>query len=229
MADFLSITQEGNTLSVDSVRVSLPRTGCWLAQVVCPEPASLEGPTTVTVGDLTLVGQADPTCSTTYLTRTHLTVVGGLGWRNVLPARHYHNDAGSGVKLSNVLQTTAGEAGETINVTSTKGVGVDYVRLKAPASVVLRNLAPDWYVAFDGTTRVEARQPTELADDADGFEVLSFDPVLRVVSLKVTKPSVVVPGVILRGSPLERAFLVTSVEINIDNGKLSARAGGYYG
>lgn len=229
-SDFLSITQEGKTLSADSVRVSLPRTGCWLAQVVVPELASLEGPTSVTVGDLKLVGSADLTCSTTYLTRTHLTVVGGLGWRSVLPARHYHNDAG--VKLRNVLETTAGEAKETISVSSSATsatVGVDYVRLKAPASAVLRDLVPSWYVDFEGVTQVTARQPVELSEGADGFEVLNFDPMLKIVSLKVTKPSVIVPGVILRGSPLERAFLVTSVEIVIDNGKLSARAhGGYY-
>ena len=227
MADFLSIAQAGKILSVDSARVLLPRVGCWLAQVVCPEAAALEGATTVTVGDLTLVGKADPTCSTAYLTRTHLTVVGGLGWRSAIPARHYHNDAG--VKLANVLETTAGESGESVSVSSAERVGVDYVRPRGPASDALRDLAPDWFVDFAGVTQIATRPPTELGD-VDGYEVLSFDPVLRCVNLKVTKPGVVVPGVVLRGGPLERAFLVTSVEVNIDNGKLSARAhGGYYG
>lgn len=226
MADFLRIAQAGKVLSVDSVRVAMPRVGCWLARVVCPEAAALEGATTVTVGDLVLVGQADPACSTTYLTRTHLTVVGGLGWRSVLPARHYHNDAG--VKLANVLETTAGEARESVAAASTERIGVDYVRPRGPASDVLRDLAPDWFVDFDGVAQTVARQPTELGD-ADGYEVLSFDPALRCASLKVTKPGVVVPGVVLRGSPLDQAFLVTGVEITIDNGKLGARAhGGYY-
>jgi len=195
--------------------------------MVCPELASLEGVTGVTVGDLFLVGQADPNISLTYLTRTHLTVIGGLGWRSILEPRHFHNDAG--VRLKNVLETTAIQAIETVAVSSSTTLGVDYVRPRGPGSNVLRDLVPAWWVDFAGVTQTEARQPTELAADADGFEVLSLDPGLRIIDLKVTKPSVIVPGVILRGSPLDRPFLVSSVTISIANGKLSARAhGGSY-
>lgn len=214
---FLSV----NGVQVDEATLHLPAQGCWVATARVADDVATSGPAALVIGDLTLAGSINPLRSGRYQTRTTLEVVGGLGWRNSVPARHYHNDAG--IKRSTVLQGAAELVGETVSGAPTDRVGVDWVRPEGPASDTLNQLAPDWYMGLDGVTRATARP--EVTEAGEGVELLAYDPANHLVTLKATSLAAVTIGTVLR-SGLDVPQRVTSLDVLVRPGSLRIRAAG---
>lgn len=193
-----------------SVRLLIPWTGVWLADVDYDLPAAAAGPAALVVGAASITGTVDVGASGRFAASARSRVVGGGGgWSTTLTARHYHNDAG--VRLSAVLETTAAEAREKIVAGSTARLGVDYVRAVGPASSVLDGL--EWHTDFAGQTIVGARA-TQAAPA--GVQVLSWDPLAQRAELATD--AIVQPGMVLSDSRFDGSIVVRDVEQTFGEG-----------
>jgi hypothetical protein len=195
-----------NGLPALSVRLSLPATGAWFADVSVdlPESGSVpSGRCVLTLGTDVLTGTVDPrmTGKKGFIVSVRV-VAGGGGWDKSVPAVHLHNDAG--VTSTAVYSVTAAAVGEVVTDTAPARVGVDYVRGAGPASRVLSGAS--WYVDASGVTVVGPRAPAVLAATAD---VLDWEPVTRRAT--VAYDSVVWPGTII-SSPLFGDVIARDVE-----------------
>jgi hypothetical protein len=150
-----------NGQRVTTLRVSLPLTGAWTADLELAGDAPIPaGPQTLTVGNLALVGAVVRQDSIAG-GRTVRLVGGAGGWATALPPQSYQDDAG--VVRATVLRDLAALTGETMApadlAAATDAVGTSYVREGAEASRTLEQLAPGWWVDAQGLTHVGARPP----------------------------------------------------------------------
>ena len=128
----------------------IPRYGLWTADVLLANATTLPPQITLTVGDLSLVGnvfrQSD------FAGSRGLRLVGGLGgWRTKVPARAYRNPAG--VNLAMVAGDLAIECGEQMGAMVDRFLGASYARFAGPASDTLRALFKFWHVDPAGVTQ----------------------------------------------------------------------------
>ncbi len=198
--------------------------GVWFADVEFDELVTVTGATVATLGQLELHGTVDPLFSGSFGLKSRMRLVGGaLGWRNIVAAKHFHNDAG--VKASTVLQDAARLAGETLDLPAAldSRVGVDFVRPRGPASTSIERLfGRRWYVGFDGVTRVGARADLEVTS---AYDLLDYDPRQKIVTLAIDDVRGLGVGSILRAR-LDRPIRVQSLEIDVQKGELRVRAWG---
>ncbi len=165
------------TLSLAGIQANAVRrvetwTGAWFADVDLDTSDAVSVPSGRV--ELVLSGETfrctvDPSASARFGSRVHVRVIaGGGGWGKLVPAKHFHNDAG--VKLSTVIRATASEVGEQLGDIEDAVLGVDYVRAAGPASQVFG--ARDWHVSDEGVTVVRTR---ELVDAPETLQVLEHD------------------------------------------------------
>ncbi len=183
-----------NTFRAVSVRLLIPWTGAWIADVdfdLEAVPVAPTGAALLKIGETTvLLGTIDPRASGRFGQKGRARVVAGAGgWDKTVTARHFHNDAG--LLSAAVLTATAAEVGEKLVQPIPSVLGFDFVRSAGPASRVLAGL--DWYVDFSGVTFVGPRVP--IPADPTSVEVLSFDP--NTQRAEIASDAVIRPGTIL--------------------------------
>lgn len=210
-----------------AVRVSVPWSGVWTAEVELHDEREFSGQVDLVLGETTMRGTVDPARSGTFAGRTRVFLVAGAGsWGKAVASRAYHNDAG--VKLSAVVVDAAKEAGETAVVSSSadRSLGVDWVREAGPASRVLEALGVPWHVGVDGVTRIGERSTRDVSKSVQALE---HNPVGRAV---VLSPEGADLSVLLPGSTVTdearglSAFVAHDVELVVESARVRAVAYG---
>lgn len=196
-----------------SVRLLTPWTGVWLADVdLDPDDATdpPAGAVTLAIGTATLQGTVDPRGSGRFVDKVHLRIVGGAGgWDQPAPRQQFHNDGG--VNSSDVYQSTAIAAGETVNVPTPTLLAIDFTRVGTmPAAAVFGDV--DWYVDLTGVTQVASR-PTATPDPS--LEILDYVPLEQRV--EVACDAIVLPGTTLTDARFDGTLVVRDVEQIFDD------------
>ncbi len=186
-----------NGIRATSARANIPAWGCWYAEASIDGEHVLEGPATLKIADLTLVGtvlSGGPTHG-----RSVYRIVGGKGgWGRSVPKKGYANDAG--VKVATIVGDAAKEVGESLGtISASDRAGPAYARQAGPASRVLQDLAPrGWYVNEAGVTQLGARPAGALVGKVtriDPYNKASGKVVLAAESISTILPGVVVDGI----------------------------------
>lgn len=193
------------------LRLAVPFRGCWFATAVLDSEFEEVGSVEVALGELVATGKVDADGTGVFQLSSQVRVVGGLGWRDRVVARHYHSDDPVGVKASTVATTTATECGEVMGTVPTTVIGIDYVRRAAAGARVLDSLFPSWWVDFAGTTHAAARDDLEIAGE---HMVLQFNPATKVAVVAVDDPRTIQIGSVLRNR-LERPLRVVSLVYDV--------------
>lgn len=187
MALFASI----NDFPIQSGVLTLPLYGAWSADInVATGGANFSGRITLVLAGITLQGYVfrggDFSGSTKYR------LCGGMGWQQVVKEHTYRNPFG--LKLSVILNDVARIVGESVQIQSglDLSVGAFYLRQKAPASQVLRQLTPHWWIGNDGVTQIGERGSPIVKSQ---FSVLAgTDLGLGRIVIGTEKPQDWVPG-----------------------------------
>ncbi|MGK3961319.1 hypothetical protein WMF01_12130 [Sorangium sp. So ce1667] len=143
---------------ISQATLTIPAVRFWhlraeLASSRVPAKGSL---TTATFGDLTVTGTV--TASYVHGDVGFCRLVGGYGgWGRIAKARPY--SAGSGVRLSEVAQDLADDAGERLEILSGADtiLGYSWSRLRNVASHELDALMVPWWLGLDSVTRIGVR------------------------------------------------------------------------
>lgn len=201
-----------NGATVTRLRLPVPAWGLWWADVDLAEPEALSGAATLVVagqamtGTIVAGGAANGRAA-------YRVVAGAGGWGKALPEKPYQDDGG--VRLRTVLGDAARELGETIADIPNTFLGPHYARPDARGYELLNLLAPkNWYIGFDGVTRIGRRPTVAYTGDAPRVRV---DPLFPKVSLAVDSIAGLLPGVTIDGSAP-----ATDVEFNLDPKRLTA-------
>lgn len=211
---------------VTRARIELPATGAWWADVDLELAPAVDGRVELVAGRLRLSGTVEADRAGTYGQRRTLRLVGGAGaWATMLPARHYHNDAG--VRARVVIEDAAREAGETVSIdadVAERSLGVDFMREAGPASRALRAAAGSamWWVDSDGTTRVSQSRATSPAP-VGSYEVIEHDPRARRVVVALDDLTAVDVGSVLT-ERLDAPVTVGELTIYVEADELRAVA-----
>jgi hypothetical protein len=189
----------------------MPWYGRWAldADLVLPNTAS--GSLSVTIGNLNLVGFAYRTDNFAGVTSVR-GFAGAGGWDKTLEPRAINSQP---VSLSNVLQTTAQEVGETVNVQNDGGVGNFYIRPQGVASNVLRNLCPLWWIDNSGVTQVANTRPSTAISST--FVVEHFNPGTGVATIATEDIASWVPGNTFTGPTVPNVRTIQGVRIRLNN------------
>lgn len=181
-----------------SVRVEVPWTGAWMADVHLQESASdLPSKVTLQVGDTQFRGTIDPGRTGTFADDGRAVVVGGAGgWGKPVAKLWNHNDAM--LKRSQIATALAREVGETLVIGSEADkdpFATHFMREICPASRVLEQLFPalGWWVGQDGVTKVGTRTTRDVTGSAT---ILNYDASQKFAELAIEDRdvSVVLPG-----------------------------------
>lgn len=179
---------------VTNAHATIPAWGRWYAEATLDSEVTLTGKVTLTMADLSLVG--DVMAGGPMLGRSSFRIVGGGGWGREVAAKSYANDATT--KRSKVLGDAAVEVGESLVDSSSERVGANYVRDAGPASLLLNKIAPRaWYVDEAGTTRLGARAAGALVGKVT--RVTPIDRVRGKVVLAAESIATILPGVVVDG------------------------------
>ena len=193
---------------VTSLFCTIPPSGAWWAVVAPETSAPGPGPASLVIGDLALRGVVlaqrggdDAPGSSPVV------VVGGAGWRSLLPPASYRSP--QGVRFVTVIADLARACAEPIDLPADKLIGQSYVRLggrsgsEVLSELVRGNCISTWRVAPSGRTRFDA-WPALGAADAHG-RVESRDLVrgLRRVAVDAAA-SAFLPGATLEGTRIAR-------------------------
>lgn len=216
-------------VSLNGVRATAARfwigwVGMWVLDLEFDSSQpEMQGQKTASIGPTELIGTIDPEHTDNFAEKGRVRLIGGKrGWRELVKARHFHNDAG--VKASTVAKATAAEVGETVEVSTDRVLGVDYVRSAGPAARTLDVLYPDgWRVSLDGVTRTGTR-PGFVADEST-YSLLDYDPRARVATLGVDDARAVMPGAFLKAR-FDRPFRVKELELRVEKGVAKGYAWG---
>jgi hypothetical protein len=172
------------------LRLSLPRTGAWWADVLLEGDAELTGAVTLTLSDLVLSGTAFRAKPYAGSTRARL-VAGNGGWGRTVKERGYQSP--SGLQLAPILGDAARDVGERMGTVASATVGTAYGRTRAAASQVFALLRAlpgyaRWWVDDLGVTQVGTRatgviQSSLQVDSynaAEGKLVISADDLTQI-------------------------------------------------
>jgi hypothetical protein len=208
-----------NGLVVVKAFVTLPSSGVWTADVWLPADGDLSGAVTLKIAGLTLVGTVVRGGS--YAGSAAYRIVGGAGgWRKSLEPKVYRND--QGVKLSLVLGDLARETGETVSLGTDASLGPAFVRRRAEASRVLREVVPGgWWVAPDGTTQIRPRVSS--AVDPKTYQVVNYEPLTGIANIATEEPERFVPGCAI-AIPKGPTVTAKLVRIHLDKSALRVQA-----
>lgn len=205
------------------VRLHVPWTGAWWADVDLETAPDLDASVTLSLPGLELRGTLVE--SGTHALERRVRVVGGAGgWSRLLPARAYHNDAQ--VRARTVLEDAAREAGEELGdiIPRRAQLGVDWVRAAGPASrtLELASSGAAWWVAYDGRTHIGTRA-TGPADPA-AYEVLDVEARERVVVLALEDLAAVGIGSVLSSDRLDEPQTVRELVVELEADQARVRA-----
>ncbi len=206
-----------NGLRGVSARVMMAKTGAWFADVDIDleiVPVMPTGRAVLAIGVNVLNGSIDERASGRFGTKAKVRVVGGLGWSQIVPALHIHNDAGvfstaAYLAIGSAVQETVVEIG------APKLLGTDYVFTRGPASAILDGV--EWWVDILGITHVGPRIPLPAPPTAD---ILTWDPTTKVA--EVASDILLTPGMLL-ADPI-RFGVATVDDVEHTFGEGSARA-----
>lgn len=219
---------DGETLA--SVSLHVPNIGPWWADVVFVGAPDVPELVTLSLGELQLTGAVQEDHNGVFGEQRRARVVAGAGgWGALVPALHYHNDAGAGVRAQTIAADAATAAGETLGAFSVDAehVGIDYVRQSGRASRVLEDVinGTPWHVDYSGATNVGARDSAEV-NEAD-YQVIDFEPASGMLTLTVDDLSKVVVGSIVSES-LDAPATITELRVNVtqDSVRVTAWTGG---
>lgn len=165
MAAFFSAL---NGVRCRSLLLTIPARQLWTAQSELESELDLESSgsdaVTLELGGLSLAGFAYRGGSFTGVGQYR--IVGGAGgWGNEIAPKFYRNPFG--VKLSLVLGDAAAACGERISVTTDAEIGQFFMRRRGPASTVLGQLSPNWWVRQDGVVVTGEREESTIASVFD--------------------------------------------------------------
>lgn len=209
-------------------RFRRPYAGGWSIAADLDGARVPSGPVEVRLAGMTMRGTVDPDRTGTFGERRRVRVVGGLGWRSQVDRRHHRNDGPSGVSRRLVLESLAGDIGETVVVQdqAEARLGAEFTRPAGPAGDALRlAIGPwSWWVDLDGVTHVGTRTVV----DAGAHEVLDFDPGRGVAKVAVDELGAVAPGARLRSPLLEAPFVVHDVTAEVSGGTFVLTCSGAY-
>jgi hypothetical protein len=163
---------------ITDLECTIPPAGGWTCTGHCDSgPPLATGPTSLVIGDLTLVGAVLPgRGGTDSPDHPAFVMQGGAGWRTLLAAKSYKSP--NNVRLSTVLGDLSALTGETVDQPADAVLGPVYgwdastpvrpLRARAIlAELVARGAIPTWRVAPNGHTRFDP-WPAGGAADAHG-------------------------------------------------------------
>jgi hypothetical protein len=146
-----------NGVPVSRARVTMPRQGCWTADIVVPDPDAITGKVTLAMDNgLTLVGTAER--GGVWLDSNYIRIAPGAnGLKKQSKPKPYRN-----VSLGTIAKDLLGNAGETLAASSNSGLlavqfpwytqSQDAIGRCLSALILDRRLAsPVWRALPDGT------------------------------------------------------------------------------
>lgn len=199
---------------VVSARITLPASGCWVADVYFADETAVAATGVLRVETLSLVGTV--LRGAAFAGARSARIVGGYGgWRRPLPALPYAKP--QGVRLATVIGDAAAAVGERVNLLgsyATQVLGQRWVRAAARASLVLsQTVQRAWWVAPDGVTQIGER-PTAVVNQ--GFDIINWQPNIGLATLATEALATWQPGIVFRSPILPAPLTATSVTINMD-------------
>jgi hypothetical protein len=197
-------------LPVERVELAMGRVGSWRADVTLTSGEIGEGPSTLVIGDLQLLGTV-VRAGLDSPDRPRAVVVGAPGWEREL-ARPLSYQSDAGVRLASVLKDLSARSEEPIEQPSNATLGSHFA---APATsrrgrVRLRDVlatlhrmghVPPWRVDPDGVTRFGARVGVEVAGRVAEME---RNAGLGMRRLGIDDPLPFLPGATLGGETITR-------------------------
>lgn len=208
-------------LEVVEASIMIPYWGLWEADVLLAVPNNIPTQSTLTIGDLKMVGFAYRMFG--FGGSRSVRLVGGFGgWQTQLIAKSYQSP--SGIPLALVLGDAAKEAGEQINVPANlnPSIGQAYARAAGPASRVLRQLVSNlWYV--DPATGIVQIAPRKTDRIASSFEVLHYSGGKGKFQITTETLSDWMPGRTFTNPTIVATNTVSLVRHQIDNKKGTLR------
>lgn len=176
------------------------------------------------IGSAQWVGTVTPDHDGTWGGARRLRVVGGAaGWRRMLSALSYVNDAGvSGLVVAQDAARAVGESLDPAVVVAR--LPSHYVRPAGVASRVIEDAARGvpWWVGSDGVTRIAQRSAGPLP--ASEFTITSYDPRDCTVELAIDDLSLVQIGGTITHDTLDRVLTVRSFEATASAKGIRVRA-----
>lgn len=154
---------------VTKAQVVLPGSGIWHADIDLDRvPPALPSPLIFSFANLTLIGTSVRFVD--FTSYRSLRMVGGMGgWRTVLPPKQYSTPF-----LSTVVLDAALTVGETVILTTDKLLD-NFVRRKAPASLILQDLFQDvWWMDLQGFVHTDPRLPSVVTSLFAANEVVGY-------------------------------------------------------
>lgn len=202
-----------NGATSSKLRLQVPSWGAWFVDLDLTEPAELSGAAALSLAGQAMTGRI--LSGGVAHGRAGYRIIGGRGkWGATLRAKAYNTD--NGVKLSTVLGDAARELGETIADVPSTSLGPHFARAAMSGFELLNLLAPqNWYIDFEGVTRIGARPTTAYTGNAPRVRV---DPGFGVTDLAVDSLAGLVPGVTVDGS-----LPATDLEFELSPDRLTAR------
>ncbi len=203
-------------------RVTIPKWGCWFAEVSLDGEHALTGSVTLVLADLTFVGTV--LSGGAALGRSFYRIVAGAGgWGRIIPAWSWSDDAG--VKLSTAIGDAARLAGETLAaIPPALRTGPAWTREEGPASLTMNTLTPaGWYVDEAGITHVGERAAGTLP--AKVTRIAPVDFARGKVVLASESIAAILPGVVVDGL----TAIDVQHEVSADGGLRSTVWGGPFG
>jgi hypothetical protein len=181
----------------------------WSADFVLATEDPIHDVVSLAIGSLTLAGYAFR--QSTFAGQRFCRLIAGFGgWRKIVPPKTY--SLASGVRVSLVLRDVASEVGEKVNVQADRAIGTKYVREECPASRVLRQVSPSWYVDENGVTQV-ADRPVRKVSSA--FTVVSHDGAAGRVVVATEDYAAWMPGATFSSPFISGTFTANGVEIRL--------------
>lgn len=201
------------------VSLWVPEYGPWFADLDFEAAPEVTGQATLTLGELSLVGNLSESFAGTSDDRRRARLVAGAGgWGTLLAAKAYHNDAG--VKARTVAEDAAREAGETLGdfALGDARLGADYVRQAGPASRVLEDVAGEaWFVDYAGVTQVTERESSPAPSGA--YDTINYDPRARLATMAPATLDSIGVGTVL-SEALDAPQAVRELEVHVSEGKV---------
>lgn len=204
----------------------VPWRGSWIVKAALDGLISPSGLVTLTWGNAALVGTIDPDRGGAWQGEAFVTIIGGLGWRRILPAGWLQNDAGlQGASVAQQLATLAGEA-LTAPPTAFRLLRTSYARIMRTAAGSLEDVLAtdaDWWVEYAGTTSAGVRPPTP---SLPTVEVLDYDAADGWADLDAEDVGQTLVGSVIAPAPPRRieALRITELHAYVGAGGQRIRA-----
>ena len=202
-----------NGFRIARASVLVPYYGIWTADVQLDSAQALAGAVSLVLGNLTLQGsvyRADSFAGVTYAR-----LVGGAGgWMKEVPSATYDNPVG--VRLATVLYDVATLVGEKVNIVADSLIGLAYVREKAPAQRVLRQLAGAvWFIDPKGVTQISSRVATKITSQ---FTVIERDAGRGLLDIATEDYASWMPANTFSSPLVPATQTISATRFDMDNG-----------